>query len=108
MSYDISIDPPRCSACGVQPASWLGNPTYNLREMFVAAFGGNGIKDFNGKTAREILPVLEAGIADMRLRPYHYEQFNPPNQWGSYAGILPVLDEMLEFCRQHPDALVSV
>jgi hypothetical protein len=108
MSYNLHITAPQCPHCKAPPPTWWMDPTYNLRTIFVEAFGGNGIRDFDGKTAREILPTLERGVADMKERPDHYRSLEPPSKWGSYDGILPLLCEMLVFCREHPDAMVTV
>lgn len=62
----------------------------------------------NATHARDIIPILEKGIADMEARPDHYKQFDAPNGWGSYIHFLPWLKNYLAACREYPDATIRV
>jgi len=112
MSYDITIAQ-QCPHCG-HTDSFEWDPTYNLREMFVEAFGGNGVRDFDGKKGSEVLPVLERALVDMRARPDHYRKLDSPNGWGTFDSDIPevsvpaCVERFAEACRRMPDALVKV
>lgn len=58
--------------------------------------------------AKEILPYLEKGLADLKARPTYYEQFNSPNGWGLYKHFVPFVEGYLNACKQYPDAIVEV
>lgn len=112
MSYDVEISQ-KCPHCGhVDAFDW--SPTYNLREMFVAAFGGEGLRGFDGKTGGELVPMLERALLDMEKRPNWYRQFDSPNGWGSFDGDGPgssipdCVRAFLAACRRMPDATVKV
>lgn len=58
--------------------------------------------------AKEIIPYLEKGLADLKARPTYYEQFNSPNGWGLYKHFVPFVEGYLNACKQYPDAIVEV
>lgn len=87
------------------------NITHNLGKMASEA----GIyeacwrpEEIGAKYAKDIAPLLEKGLADMKARPSHFEQFNSPNGWGMYEHFVPWVERYLEACRAYPDAEVSV
>ena len=58
--------------------------------------------------AKEIIPYLEKGLADLKARPTYYEQFNSTNGWGLYKHFVPFVEKYLSACKKHPDAIVEV
>jgi hypothetical protein len=56
--------------------------------------------------AAEMIPHLEAGLARLRANPELYEQFNPPNGWGNYVGLVCFVNQLLQACKKDPDARV--
>ena len=71
MSYDLTFD------CGSLPEKYQGqggtyapggtmepwlNVTYNYAVHFVSVFGMGGIRNLHGKTAKEVLGMLEVAI----------------------------------------------
>lgn len=60
------------------------------------------------KKAGDLIPLLEKGLADLKARPEHFEQFNAENGWGLYKHFVPWVEKYLEACRDYPDAEVSV
>ncbi len=56
--------------------------------------------------AHQIIPILEAGLADLKARPKHFEQFNASNGWGLYEHFVPFVEECLAACKAHPEAQV--
>lgn len=62
----------------------------------------------NAVTAKEIIPLLETGLADLKARPEYFKQFNASNGWGMYKHFVPFVSEYLEMCKEYPEAIVSV
>jgi hypothetical protein len=87
------------------------NITHNLNKMAAEAgiYEALWRPDEHGYThARDIIPILEEGLAKLCANPEHYEKFNPENGWGSYVGLKVFVREYLEACRANPDAEVEV
>lgn len=62
----------------------------------------------NKTVARDIIPLLEKGLADLKSRPEHFEIFNSPNGWGLYGNFVPFVEKYLEACKKYPDAIIGV
>lgn len=58
--------------------------------------------------AKDIIPYLEKGLADLKARQTYYERFNSPNGWGMYEHFVPFVEGYLNACKQYPDAIVEV
>ena len=58
--------------------------------------------------ASELIPIIEKGLADMKVRPEYYEQFNASNGWGLYKHFVPWIKKYLEACKKYPDAVIRV
>jgi hypothetical protein len=59
-------------------------------------------------TAWELIPYLREGLKNLKSDPEHYEQFNPPNGWGSYNDLVRFTEQYLESCMKYPDSQVKV
>lgn len=88
-----------------------GNVTHNLNEMAKEA----GIykilwrPDENGYVvAGDIIEKLRLGVASLEYNPEYYKGFNPENGWGDYYGFLKFAKDVLEACRKHPKANISI
>lgn len=64
----------------------------------------------SGRTAkaRDLIPLLQAGLARLRGDPQRYQAFNPENGWGNYDGLVRFTADYLAACEEHPDAVVRV
>lgn len=87
------------------------NITHNLNRMAKAA----GIyehlwrPDEIGVTkARQLIAPLTEGVELMKGDPLRFRALNPENNWGSYDGFVPWIEEYIDACREYPDADVSV
>ncbi len=60
------------------------------------------------KIASDIIPILEKGLADLKARPKYFEKFNASNGWGTYEHFVPWVEEVLEGCKEFPDAKISI
>ena len=65
-------------------------------------------EDENKVFAKDIIPILEEGLADLKARPKHFETFNSPNGWGTYKYFVPFVENYLEACKEYPDAIIRV
>jgi hypothetical protein len=109
MSLDVMLTVP--GEPGTTNEVYWANITHNLGKMAEAA----GIyevlwrpEEFDIKTASELIEPLEKGLADLKARPEHFEQFNSPNFWGLYKHFVPFVEKYLAACKEYPDAEVRV
>lgn len=84
------------------------NITHNLGRMAEAAGVYDALWCSAEKSAADIAPELEKGIALMEEDPERFRAFNPPNGWGSYDDFVPVLKSILEACKKAPKAIIGV
>jgi hypothetical protein len=88
------------------------NITHNLNEMaeraciYMALWRPDEL--FPDPTAGNLIPLLEAGLAELRSLPKYYKQFNAANGWGTYDDFVPFVENVLNACKSHPKATVSV
>lgn len=105
MSYDgwLVID-----TGGDEPATVaeLGNCTSNVAPMWRRALHEAGedirLRDTEGRTAGEVLPLLRRAVTHMEGHPGVYKAMNPANGWGDYEGALNYLRGVAELCQRHP------
>lgn len=90
---------------------WNYNITHNLNEMADAC----GVYEFTwdcvdkGHThARDVIEGVEAGLEKLLAAPSYYKQFNPPNGWGTYDGLVSFLRSFVAACKEYPDAIIRV
>jgi len=94
MSLDITIIPNEDTE-----EAWYGNITHNLAKMAMECGLYEVMWEAAGKTTKEVLPKLEAGLMKLVLQPEVYEEFNPANGWGSYETLVMYAIEYLKACR---------
>ncbi len=96
------------------PASaevFSANITHNLNEMAKAAgvYGPLWRPEENGiATAAQLIEPLTAGLEKLERQPMFFCQFNPPNKWGDYNGLVAFVRNYLAACQKFPEATVSV
>ena len=94
-----------------QERVYQANITHNLGKMAQEAgiYYALWRPEEIGKTkASEIVELLEIGLADLKSRPEHFEQFNSDNGWGLYKNFVPFVEKYLDACREYPDAIIEV
>lgn len=87
------------------------NITHNLTKMAAEAGIYHALwrpEEIGVTTARQLIPLLEAGLAALRANPVDYRQFNPENGWGNYNDLLGFVRTYLDACKENPDATVRV
>ena len=57
--------------------------------------------------ACNVIAPLAAGVALLATEKARFEAFNSPNGWGMWEHFLPFCCDVLQACRDHPDALVD-
>lgn len=105
MSLDVYLT-------AVRPTEvFSANITHNLGEMADKA----GIykacwrpEEIGAEYARDIIPLLEKGLEDLKARPEYFKQFNAPNGWGLYEHFVPWVEKYINACKENPDAKISV
>lgn len=87
-----------------------GNITHNLGPMAEAA----GIyrhlwrpEELGITLAAQLIEPLEAGLALLEAEPDHFRQFDSPNGWGDYNGLVRFVSAYLEACKENPDAEIE-
>ena len=77
---------------------YSSNITHNLGEMAAEA----GIYDclWRPETkgiskAEQLIEPLEKGLAELKERPEHYQQFNASNGWGIYPHFVEFVEKYL-------------
>lgn len=65
-------------------------------------------EEANTTFAKDIIPIIEKGLSDLKARPEYFESFNSENGWGSYKHFVPFVEKYLEACKDYPDAIVKV
>lgn len=87
------------------------NITHNLATMAEKA----GIykacwrpEEMGATKAKDIIPVLEKGLADLMARPDYFKQFDAPNFWGVYDNFVPWVEKYLNAYKEHPEATIKV
>jgi hypothetical protein len=77
MSYWVYLQIDTGNKEGLSTIAEVGNLTRNLSAMHRLA--GCWIRDFEGKSAKDSIPILEKGIKDMRNEPNKYKVLSPKN-----------------------------
>jgi hypothetical protein len=87
------------------------NITHNLGKMADKA----GIyyalwrpEEIEKSKAKDIIELLEKGLADLKERPEYFEQFNSDNCWGLYENFVPFVEKYLEACKEFPETDIVV
>lgn len=89
---------------------YSANITHNLNKMAAEAGIYEALwrpEEIGVTTARQLIEPLEKGLALLKSDPPRFEKHNAPNGWGLYKHFVPFVEQYLEACREHPDALVS-
>jgi hypothetical protein len=73
------------------------------RYKYDYSFEKNNIVD-----AKEIIKVLEKGLAKLKSKPEYFQKFDSPNGWGSYIHFVPFVESVLDACKEYPDAIIEV
>ena len=87
------------------------NITHNLNTMADKAGIYEALwrpEEIDIKIAKDLIPLLKAGLKKLKNNRDYFEQFNPENGWGDYEGLVEFTEEYLEACKEYPEALIEV
>lgn len=120
MSLDISLYSKEkktvmCYSCmhehEEQGILYDANITHNLGEMASKAGIYKALwrpEEIDAQYAKDIIEVVEKGLADLKARPEYFEQFNSPNGWGMYEHFVPFVSDYLDALKENPDAEIHI
>jgi len=120
MSLDVSLysvekKTVMCYSCmhehEEQELLYDSNITHNLNEMADKAGIYKALwrpEEIGAKYAKDIIEIVEKGLADLKARPEYFEQFNSPNGWGMYHHFVPFVEDYLNACKEYPDAEIHI
>ena len=83
------------------------NITHNLGKMAREADIYKALwlpEELNITKAKDLIPLLEKGFADLKNRPEYFKKFNSPNGWGMYEHFLPFVEKYLNACIEYKEA----
>lgn len=114
MSYDVWIEIE--TGAGHYLISDSVNYTYNCGPMFRKALSestdvgpdGFGMLDLEGKSCRDMLPILKKAVRHMVENKEWHELQNPKNGFGDYKGALRFLAWICQNAMHHPNATIRV
>ena len=101
MSLDVTLQTPEGSI------SRGHNITHNLKKMAIAAGFGQELwrqEETDIHFASDLIEILAVGVARLKGRPLHYDQFNAKNGWGMREDLIRFTEELLQDCIYSPDA----
>lgn len=90
---------------------YSANITHNLNKMADAAGIYQAMwrpEEIGAVRAKDIIELLSDGLTKLRADPDKFKQFDPPNKWGSYDGLVRFAEKYLEACREYPEARINV
>jgi hypothetical protein len=97
------------SEAGIYEALWRPHrlkPGYDIPED---NYNEERVFENNNVTlAKEILAILEKGLKDLKEKPEHFKQFDASNGWGTYEHFVPFVAQVLQACKDYPEAKVFV
>ena len=73
----------------------ISDPTYNLRDMFVACMDWDYEQGVWYNCA-EAIPKFERGVTELSVNPQKYSKYNDPNGWGTVSSALFALKSVVE------------
>jgi len=104
MSLDLTYVTNACVTCGRSDSDHNFNVTYNLSTMWHEAIPNQErLIEVDGMIGKDSLPLLEEALKNLESDPAKFKEFNPPNRWGSYEGLVSTLHKMCEVIKKFPD-----
>lgn len=90
---------------------YSANITHNLDKMADAAGIYQALwrpEELGITKAIQLIVPLSQGLAVLLSDRARFEEFNPPNGWGSYDALVTFVKGYLNACVEYPDSEVSV
>ena len=77
----------------------ISDPTYNLRDMFVACMDWD-YKQGEWYNCADAIPKFERGVNELSINPQKYRKYDSPNGWGTVSSALSALQSVVEKARE--------
>ena len=90
----------------VEVGEWI-NYTTNTSGMIKEVCGSRPSK-WDGKSCKEMIPVLTEGISLLREDPERFRHYEPGNGWGTVETTIQFLTNVLNECQRCPYATIEV
>lgn len=90
---------------------YTANITHNLGKMAAAANIYQAMwrpEEIGATRAKDIAPLLQAGLEKLRSDPDAFRIHNPSNGWGDYDGLVRFTAAYLEACERFPEAAIRI
>lgn len=84
------------------------DPTQGLHAWIVQGVGMVWPAELAGIRAGDLGEKVLMVVTQLRERPTHFKQWDPPNLWGDYDGLLATFESFLRSIEAHPDARLGV
>lgn len=85
------------------------NITSNLAQMADVAGFYDQLWHLSGiKTCEDLLPHIEAGLGELKMKPDYYKQFSSSNGWGTYENFIDWLEKLIDNLKLDPKAELYV
>ena len=108
MSLDVYL---RIKTVRSEVTVYRDNITHNLGKMAGEAGVYEALwrpDEHEYETAKQIIPILKAGLALLQGDQARFEAFNPENGWGDYDGLVEFVADYLAACEEFPEATIYV
>jgi hypothetical protein len=113
--YNRAKEKKTCDHCGsdywTNEEIFWKNITHNLGTMAQEAGIYHHLwrpDEISVEHPRQMIAPLEQGIQMMKDDPERFKKFSASNGWGTYEQFLPWLNELLQACKDYPDAEIRV
>jgi len=86
------------------------NITHNLNDLADAVGIYNALwrpEENNFIYAKDIIPVVDKGLKELKDNPEKYKKYDSPNGWGVYKDFVPWVEELLKACKEHPNSKIE-
>lgn len=96
MSYDlrVAVKVEGCDKYADIAEPEYANPTYNLRDIFVACMGWD-YKQGKYYRCDEVLPKINHGIQELETKRDKYTFYSPSNDWGNIDNAYETLRSLV-------------
>ena len=65
-------------------------------------------EEIGAKYAKDIIEIVDKGLADLKARPEYFEQFNSSNGWGVYEHFISFVSDYLDALKDNSDAEIYI
>ncbi len=104
MSLDLWLAKPECPTCQHTERTNSLNCTYNLSPMWHDIFpDDNGMVNIDGMTGKGSLIKLNFALSQLIGGVEYFTKMNPENGWGSYAGFVEFIKNLINLAERYPD-----